>query len=146
VEERVRAKDVCAKVVKRLQCFVLVVSFQCWFDFVVHIKHEKALDVQKKNAELAASSKAERIRRALFARGSRICDLTIRWVSCSFNLRVLRRWRLHVRLLRALYKSGVMESMRFFLLWRAAIPQLRLERQSAEIPAAKKPISAKFWR
>jgi uncharacterized protein YybS (DUF2232 family) len=153
--ERKRQKAVVSRVVQRLRSGGLLLAFERWVHACAELRQERAaaestqLSLARLREQQLRLSKIERIKRGLFARASRICSLSYRCLSYSLRFRLFRKWRLYVRLQHALCMWSFGQSCRFFLLWRQALPQLRIESKSERVTQEKiikKFIPARSWR
>jgi hypothetical protein len=137
------------RVIMRLKAKFVLSLFQRWAEAAAEQREERARVESKRVAEaheFSMMSKYQKIIRALFSRGFRICSLTIRRCMSHFLQRVMKRWRLHVRLERALFSRYCCQSVRFFLLWREAMPDLRRRNKCDGNTMAKKILFSKAWR
>ena len=144
-----------SRVVQRLRSGGLLLAFERWVQACAELRQERAaaestrLAAEKEAERHLSLSKVHRIKRGLLARASRICSLSHRSSSYSLKYRLFRKWRVYVLLQHALYMWSCGQSVRFFLLWRQALPQLRIERKSdraTQDKLIKKFIPAKSWR
>jgi hypothetical protein len=141
-----------SRVVQRLRSGGLLLAFERWVQACAELRQERASaewKVARLRDEQLSMSKIERIKRGLFSRASRICSLSYRCSSFSLKYRLFRKWRLYVRLQHALYMWSCGQSVRFFLLWRQALPQLRIESKSDRATQGKfikKFTAARSWR
>jgi hypothetical protein len=159
VSSRKRQKAIVGRVLMRLQSGLLFLSFERWVEAAAALREERTaaatkIEMQKRQelkllSERAVMSKFDRIKRAFFLRLSKMCYLTSRNSFFSFKLRVLRKWRLRVRLYRRLSVWESFQSVRFFLFWCEAMPQLRLQNAVHEAGAkaiSRKVVQSKVWR
>jgi hypothetical protein len=174
VDERARAKVVCSKVLRRMQNLQLAGVFDGWVSTARRRRRQKAVvgrviarlqsgalclsfarwleaarDIREQRLRCVDLSKAQRIRSALFARGSRICCLVLRSVYFSLKLGCFRRWRSAAVLLslRVVFRKRRLFSV--FTMWRLMLSELRLESavlRTGRTNIAKSFVFMKAWR
>ncbi len=124
-------------------------SFEKWADAAAEQREERAAAEARQAArdkEVAVLSKFEKIRRALFSRGYRICRLVSRCGMFFYLRRVLKKWRFSARLYHALFARSCLRRLQFFSFWRQSIPELQRQKQHDGKALAKKIVQSKCWR
>jgi hypothetical protein len=124
-------------------------SFERWADAAAEQREERAAAEARQAArdkEVASLSKFERIRRALFSRGYRICTLVSRCGMIFYLRRVFKKWLFCTRLRRAFLARSSLQRLQFFAFWRQSIPELQRQKQHDGKALAKKIVQSKCWR
>jgi hypothetical protein len=135
--------------VMRLKAKGSLLAFRRWAEAAAEQREERAAAEANSLASFREASiltKFQKINRGLFFRGFRICSLTCRRSMRFLLCRVLKKWRLHVRLEQALFIRGSCQSLRYFCLWREVIPELRRIKLHEGSVLVKKVVLNKVWR